>query len=99
MLKCLKQASMRTKSGIMLGLGETEVENYETMDDLRSVDVDILTLGQYLQPTLNHLEVVEFIRPELFAKYKEIGLQKGFRFVESNPLVRSSYRANRHLFN
>lgn len=97
-LKHLKQAGMKTKSGLMLGLGELEEELYETMDDLRDVGVDILTLGQYLQPTTKHLPVVEFIRPESFANYKEIGLQKGFRFVESSPLVRSSYHAERHLF-
>lgn len=94
----LKQGGMRTKSGVMLGLGETEAEVLETMDDLRSVGVDILTLGQYLQPTTKHLPVAEFITPEKFAEYKEIGLQKGFRYVESGPLVRSSYHAEKHLF-
>ena len=97
-LKRLKEAGMKTKSGTMLGLGETEEEVYETMDDLRSIGVDILTIGQYLQPTKNHLLVIEFIKPEIFAKYKEIGLNKGFRFVESGPLIRSSYHAERHLF-
>ena len=97
-LKRLKEAGMKTKSGIMLGLGETEEEIYETMDDLRSIGVDILTIGQYMQPTKNHLLVIEFIKPEIFAKYKEIGLNKGFRFVESGPLIRSSYHAERHLF-
>jgi len=97
-LRRLKEGGRKTKSGIMLGLGETEQEIYEAMDDLRSVGVDILTLGQYLQPTLKHLPVVEFIRPEIFKKYKEIGLSKGFRFVESGPLVRSSYHAEKHLF-
>ena len=97
-LKRLKEAGMKTKSGIMLGLGETEEEVYETMDDLRSIGVDILTIGQYLQPTKNHLLVIEFIKPEIFAKYKETGLNKGFRFVESGPLIRSSYHAERHLF-
>lgn len=82
----------------MLGLGETEAEIIETMDDLRAVGCDVLTLGQYLQPTPKHLPVVEFIRPEVFAKYKEIGLSKGFRFVESGPLVRSSYHAEKHIF-
>ncbi|MFN6378144.1 MAG: lipoyl synthase [Flavobacteriales bacterium] len=94
----LKQGGMRTKSGVMLGLGETEAEVLETMDDLRSVGVDILTLGQYLQPTTKHLPVAEFITPEKFAEYKEIGLEKGFRYVESGPLVRSSYHAEKHLF-
>lgn len=94
----LKKGGMRTKSGVMLGLGETEAEVIETMDDLRSVQVDILTLGQYLQPTSKHLEVQSFITPEKFEEYKEIGLAKGFRYVESGPLVRSSYHAEKHLF-
>lgn len=97
-LKRLKDAGLKTKSGVMLGLGETEEEIVETMDDLRSVGCDVLTLGQYLQPSPKHLPVAEFIRPELFAKYKEIGLKKGFRFVESGPLVRSSYHAEKHIF-
>lgn len=97
-LRRLKKGGMRTKSGVMLGLGETEQEVIETMDDLRAVNVDILTLGQYLQPTRKHLPVVDFVTPEMFAKYREIGLQKGFRYVESGPLVRSSYHAERHLF-
>jgi lipoic acid synthetase len=97
-LRRLKKAGMRTKSGVMLGLGETEQEVLETMDDLLAVGVDILTLGQYLQPTRKHLPVEEFITPEQFAFYKTIGLQKGFRYVESGPLVRSSYHAERHLF-
>jgi len=96
-LKQLKEGGMRTKSGIMLGLGETEDEVIETMDDLRSVGVDIMTIGQYLQPTPKHLPVKEFVTPEQFEKYKEIGLSKGFRFVESSPLVRSSYRAEKHM--
>ncbi|HEX4887904.1 MAG TPA: lipoyl synthase [Luteibaculaceae bacterium] len=94
----LKQGGMRTKSGVMLGLGETEEEIFETMDDLVSVGVDILTLGQYLQPTPKHLPVQQFITPEKFDLYKEVGLQKGFRYVESGPLVRSSYHAEKHLF-
>jgi len=98
LLKRLKAAGLKTKSGVMLGLGETEDEVLETMQDLRSVGVDILTLGQYLQPTKNHLAVVEFITPEIFDKYKNIGLTMGFRFVESGPLVRSSYHAEKHLF-
>ncbi|MDB2675039.1 lipoyl synthase [Flavobacteriales bacterium] len=96
-LKQLKDGGMRTKSGIMLGLGETEEEILETMDDLRSVGVDIMTIGQYLQPTPKHLPVKEFITPEQFEKLRLIGLEKGFRFVESSPLVRSSYRAEKHL--
>jgi lipoic acid synthetase len=94
----LKKGGMRTKSGVMLGLGETHEEVIETMEDLRSVQVDILTLGQYLQPTPKHLPVVEFITPERFEEYKELGLKMGFRYVESGPLVRSSYHAEKHLF-
>ena len=82
----------------MLGLGETHEEVLETMDDLISVGVDILTLGQYLQPTRKHLPVAEFVTPERFALYKEVGLEKGFKYVESGPLVRSSYHAEKHLF-
>lgn len=97
-LDILKKGGInRTKSGIMLGLGETEEELYRTMDDLRSVDCDILTLGQYLQPSKKHLEVAQFITPEKFAEYKEIALEKGFRYVESGPMVRSSYHAERHV--
>jgi lipoic acid synthetase len=94
----LKKGGMRTKSGIMLGLGETDEEILETMEDLRSVQVDILTLGQYLQPTSKHLPIVEFITPERFDRYREIGISMGFRYVESGPLVRSSYHAEKHLF-
>ena len=94
----LKKGGMRTKSGVMLGLGETHEEVIETMEDLRSVQVDILTLGQYLQPTPKHLQVVEFITPERFEEYKELGLKMGFRYVESGPLVRSSYHAEKHIF-
>jgi lipoic acid synthetase len=89
---------MRTKSGVMLGLGETEEEIIETMQDLRAVGVDILTLGQYLQPTPKHLPIAEFVEPERFKKYEELGLEMGFRFVESGPLVRSSYHAEKHIF-
>jgi lipoic acid synthetase len=94
----LKKGGMRTKSGVMLGLGETEQEVIETMEDLRSVNVDILTLGQYLQPTPKHLPVVDFITPEQFDTYKELGIKMGFRYVESGPLVRSSYHAEKHIF-
>ena len=93
-----KRAGLRTKSGIMLGLGEEDHEVEESMDDLRSVGVDILTLGQYLQPTKAHLPVQEFIHPDRFARLKVIGMEKGFRYVESGPLVRSSYHAEKHLF-
>jgi lipoyl synthase len=94
----LKKGGMRTKSGVMLGLGETDEEVIETMEDLRAVGVDILTLGQYLQPTPKHLPIVEFVTPERFDKYRELGLEMGFRFVESGPLVRSSYHAEKHIF-
>lgn len=97
-LKRLKDAGIKTKSGIMLGLGETEEELYEAMDDLCKAGVDILTLGQYLQPTLKHLPVVRFVKPQEFALFKEVALSKGFRYVESGPLVRSSYHAEKHLF-
>jgi lipoic acid synthetase len=97
-LKRLKQGGMRTKSGIMVGLGEKEEEVLETMDDLINVGLDVLTIGQYLQPTRKHLPVVEFIKPVTFELYKKAGLAKGFRYVESGPLVRSSYHAEKHLF-
>ena len=97
-LNILHDAGMKTKSGIMLGLGETEEEIIATMHDLRNVGVSVLTMGQYLQPSIKHLLVVEFIEPKQFQKLKEIGLEIGFRFVESGPLVRSSYHAEKHLF-
>jgi lipoic acid synthetase len=97
-LKRVSDAGVRAKSGVMLGLGETEEEVLETMDDLVKAGVSIMTLGQYLQPTKKHLEVVEFITPEKFNYYKEIGLKKGLKYVESGPLVRSSYHAEKHLF-
>ncbi|MEJ6566317.1 MAG: lipoyl synthase [Flavobacteriales bacterium] len=97
-LKYLKEKGIRrTKSGIMLGLGETEEEVLDAMKDLRKADVDVLTIGQYLQPTSKHLPVVEFITPEVFDRLKEIGLKMGFIYVESGPLVRSSYHAEKHL--
>lgn len=94
----LKKGGMKTKSGVMLGLGETEDEVLETIDDLSAINCDILTLGQYLQPTPKHLPVAEFIPPQKFDEYREYALKKGFRFVESGPLVRSSYHAEKHLF-
>ncbi len=97
-LQRIKNYGKRTKTGIMLGLGETPEEVFQAMDDLVAHGCDILTLGQYLQPTKMHLEVAEFVHPDQFAEYKEIGLQKGFKYVESGPLVRSSYHAERHLF-
>jgi lipoic acid synthetase len=92
-----KQGTARTKSGIMLGLGEQEQEVLKTMNDLREVGLDILTIGQYLQPSKKHLPVKEFITPEQFKKYETIGLEMGFRHVESGALVRSSYKAQKHL--
>ncbi len=96
-LRYLNEGGIRTKSGIMLGLGETDEEIVETMHDLRDVGVSILTIGQYLQPSKKHLPVVKFITPLQFAKYKEIGLSLGFQHVESSPLVRSSYHAEKHI--
>ncbi|HIA37759.1 MAG TPA: lipoyl synthase [Flavobacteriales bacterium] len=96
-LKILGDAGLRTKSGIMVGLGETEEEVFETMDDMRKVGVAVLTIGQYLQPTTRHLPVIEFIEPATFEKYRLAGIEKGFRFVESSPLVRSSYHAEKHV--
>ncbi len=81
----------------MLGLGETEEEVLQTMNDLRSIDLDVVTIGQYLQPSKKHLPVKEFITPEQFKKYETIGLEMGFRHVESGALVRSSYKAQKHL--
>ena len=92
-----KNGARRTKSGIMLGLGELEEEVINTMKDLRAVDVDVVTIGQYLQPSKKHLPVKEFILPEQFKKYEEIGLEMGFRHVESGALVRSSYKAHKHI--
>jgi lipoic acid synthetase len=96
-LNRLAKGGMRTKSGLMLGLGETEDEILEAMDDLVAVGCRVLTLGQYLQPTRRHLPVRAYIHPDDFNRYKEIGLAKGFEIVESGPLVRSSYRAEKHL--
>lgn len=91
-----KKAGLRTKSGIMLGLGEKDHEVMETLDDLRSVGCDVVTMGQYLQPTRKHLPVEEYVHPDRFARFKEEGLKRGFMFVESGPLVRSSYHAWKH---
>ncbi|GGD48687.1 lipoyl synthase [Emticicia aquatilis] len=92
-----KEYGQRTKSGIMLGLGETQDEVFKAMDDLAENGLDILTLGQYLQPTKMHHEVIEFIHPDTFAMYREEGLRRGLKYVESGPLVRSSYHAERHV--
>ena len=97
-LAYLKKAGInRTKSGIMLGLGETEEEVLDTMRDLRKAHVDVVTIGQYLQPSKKHLPVTEFITPEQFKKYETAGLEMGFRHVESGALVRSSYKAHKHI--
>ena len=97
-LKYLKESGIsRTKSGVMLGLGEKREEVLETLDDLRRVGVDIVTLGQYLQPSKKHLPVVDFITPGEFKEYEIIGKEMGFRHVESGPLVRSSYKAHKHI--
>jgi len=96
-LRFLNEGGIKTKSGIMLGLGETEAEVVETMHDLREVGVSIMTIGQYLQPSKKHLSVLDFITPDQFDKYKEIGLSIGFQHVESSPLVRSSYHAEKHI--
>jgi len=96
-LRYLNEGGIKTKSGIMLGLGEAEEEVVEAMHDLRKVGVSIITIGQYLQPSKKHLSVLEFITPDQFKKYKTIGLSLGFRHVESGPLVRSSYHAEKHI--
>lgn len=96
-IKRTKDYGKRTKSGIMLGLGETEEDVYRIMDDLLDNGLDVLTLGQYLQPTKMHLAVEEFVHPDKFDHYREVGYEKGFDFVESGPLVRSSYHAERHI--
>ncbi len=96
-IKRTKNYGKRTKSGIMVGLGEKPEEVLQIMDDLLAHGCDVLTIGQYLQPTKMHLEVVEFVHPDTFAMYREIGLAKGFDYVESGPLVRSSYHAERHI--
>jgi lipoic acid synthetase len=96
-IKRIREAGKRTKSGIMLGVGETQEEVFKAMDDLVANGLLILTLGQYLQPTKMHLEVAEYIHPDTFAMYKEEGLKRGLKYVESGPLVRSSYHAERHV--
>lgn len=97
-LKILKEGGMRTKSGIMLGLGEKKEEVTEAMTDLRNSGVDVITLGQYLQPTKKHLPVIRFVHPDEFKEYREIGYELGFDYVESGPLVRSSYHSEKHVF-
>ena len=96
-LRILKEGGMRTKSGIMLGLGEKKEEVIQTMTDLKNSGVDVITIGQYLQPTKKHLPVVRFVHPDEFKEYKEIGYQMGIDYVESGPLVRSSYHSEKHV--
>jgi len=96
-LKIIADSGVVAKSGIMVGIGEKPEEVYELMDDLLAVGVKVMTIGQYLQPTKKHLEVVEYVTPEQFKEYEKVGLEKGFKFVESGPLVRSSYHAEKHV--
>lgn len=96
-IKRTKDAGKRTKSGFMVGLGETKDQVMEILDDLREHNCDVVTIGQYLQPTKMHLEVAEYVHPDIFKMYEEEGYKRGFDFVESGPLVRSSYHAERHL--
>ena len=96
-LRILKEGGMRTKSGIMLGLGETKEEVIQTMHDIKDSNVDVITIGQYLQPTKKHLDVQRFIHPDEFAELREIGYNLGFDYVESGPLVRSSYHSEKHI--
>jgi len=96
-LKRIADSGVNAKSGIMLGLGESKEETLESMQDLRTAGVSILTLGQYLQPTKDHLPVAEYIHPDTFEEFKVDGLKMGFKYVESGPLVRSSYHAERHI--
>lgn len=96
-LKILKEGGMRTKSGIMMGLGEKKEEVIQSMQDLRNSGVDVITLGQYLQPSKKHLPVIRFVHPDEFKEYREIGYTIGFDYVESGPLVRSSYHSEKHV--
>ena len=96
-IKTIAESGSVAKSGIMLGLGETEKEVLQTMDDLLAAGCKVMTIGQYLAPSVSHIPVKEYIEPEQFEKYRTIGLEKGFSFVESSPLVRSSYQAEQHI--
>lgn len=96
-IKYISEKGITSKSGIMVGIGETEEEVFKTMDDLINMGCKVFTIGQYLQPSKNHIPVLEYVTPEQFKKYETIGLQKGFAFVESSPLVRSSYKAEKHV--
>ena len=95
----VSKSGITSKSGIMLGLGETEQEIYDTMDDLLKAGCKVFTIGQYLRPSFEHMEVVEYVKPEKFEEYRKEGLRRGFEFVESSPLVRSSYHAEKHAGN
>lgn len=97
-IRLTKAHGKKTKSGMMLGLGETDQEVYQAMDDLVAHGLDILTLGQYLQPTKQHIRIAEYVHPDKFAHFKEEGMRRGIRYVEAGPLVRSSYRAERHVY-
>lgn len=97
-IKRTKAAGKRTKSGVMAGLGETKEEMFQIMEDLLEHGCDVLTIGQYLQPTKRHIEIAEYVHPDVFAEYKEAGLAMGFDYVESGPMVRSSYHAERHVY-
>jgi lipoic acid synthetase len=96
-IKYISERGVTSKSGIMAGIGETEEEVFKTMDDLLNMGCKVFTIGQYLQPSKIHMPVLEYVTPEQFLKYEKIGLQKGFTFVESSPLVRSSYKAEKHV--
>ena len=96
-IKYIAEAGVVAKSGIMVGLGEKEEEIYDTMDDLLAIGCSVFTIGQYLQPTASHLKVMNYVTPETFEKYRQVGLEKGFNHVESAPLVRSSYHAEKHV--
>jgi lipoic acid synthetase len=96
-IKQISDSGIISKSGIMVGLGETFHEVIDVMDDLRSVNCKVLTIGQYLQPTPKHADVIDYIHPDIFKEWKKIGTEKGFDFVESSPLVRSSYHAEKHI--
>jgi len=96
-IRIISETGIVSKSGIMLGLGETGEEVIQTMDDLLAAGCRVMTIGQYLQPSLSHWPVTDYVRPEIFSEYEKIGLEKGFRFVESSPLVRSSFHAEKHV--
>ena len=93
----IAERGVRSKSGIMLGLGETPAEIEETMDDLRRIGCEVMTIGQYLQPSKKHYDVREYVTPETFEEYRKLGVKKGFRHIESAPMVRSSYHAEKHV--